>query len=39
MNIQEDVKAIRKIYKDYLISIRYYTGRNRTLDEFIEEEK
>jgi len=39
MNIQEDVKAIRKIYEDYLISIRYYTGRNRTLDEFMDGDK
>jgi len=38
MNIQEDVRVIRKIYEDYLIKIHYHTGKNRTLDEFIKEE-
>lgn len=39
MSFQEDVESIRKTYEDYLIKIHYYTGKNRTLDEFIEENK
>ena len=39
MSVREDVESIRKIYEDYLIKIHYHTGKNRTLDEFIKEEK
>ena len=36
MSVQEDVMSIRKTYRDYLIKIHYYTGKNRTLDEFMD---
>lgn len=39
MTVREDVESIRKTYKDHLIKIHYYTGRNRTLDEFMDGDK